>query len=143
MAEKDADLCLSRTSHFLYKMNEEYFRPRGLYCLVMTYNKSSMAQVEPVNLTATIASRSEPASGLAGVQTTYRSSDGVTRHDWEFPECAPLIFPGLDQLGNGTDAAAVKEQTMLKKKMGFVTEYWDKRATASYVSSSLPSRRVG
>lgn len=101
----------------------------------MTYNKNSIAQVEPVNLTATIASRSEPVTGLAGVQNTFRTADGVTRNEWEFPDCAPLIFPGLDQLGGQTSDSAVKEQTKMKKSMAFVTDYWDKRATAAFVSS--------
>ena len=100
----------------------------------MTWNPESAKRVEQVNLTATIASRSNPATGLRGLQSNYRTSDGNTYGEWEFPEVAPLIFPALDQLAAQTSTDGVKEKTKMAKGMTFVANYWDKRATTEYVS---------
>ena len=126
-----------RTSAFLQKINEEFFRPRGLFCLVMTWNPESSYQVEQVNLTSTIESRSKSQTGLAGLQSKYRSSDGQTFGELQFPEVAPLIFPALDQLAAQTSAEGVKKKNKMAKGMTFVANYWDKRATAEYVCRPL------
>jgi len=91
-------------------------------------------QVEQVDLTATVASRSNPSSGIASVPAKFRSSDGNTYEECDFPEVAPLIFPALDQLAAQTSADDVKEKTKFAKAYTFVASYWDKRATAEYVS---------
>ena len=131
--EQNTELA-SRTSDFLRKINEEFFRPRGLYCLVMTWNPDSTQRVEQVNLTATIASRSNPTTSLGSLQNKYKSSDGNTYGEWEFPEVAPLVFPALDQLAAQTSEDGVKKKTKMVKGLTFVANYWDKRATAEYVS---------
>lgn len=100
----------------------------------MTWNPESSQRVEQVNLTSTIASRSKPNTGLMGVPSKFRSSDGNTYGEWEFPETAPLIFPALDQMAAQTSADGVKEKTKFAKGYTFVAKYWDKRATAEYVS---------
>ncbi|KAI9817824.1 MAG: hypothetical protein M1827_000943 [Pycnora praestabilis] len=137
-----------RTTNFLHKINDEFFRPRGLYCLVMTWNPESTQRVERVNLTATIASRSNPNKGLAGLPSKYRTSDGNTYGEWEFPEVAPLVFPALDQLAAQTSADGLKKKNKMAQGMTFVANYWDKRATAEYamtnpdsVLASVPQQR--
>ena len=99
----------------------------------MTYNPQSQARVEQVNLTSTIASRSTPTTGLANLQDKYKTSDGATYGEWEFPEVAPLVFPALDQLAAQTDGNGAKKKSGMATKMAFVADYWDKRATAEYV----------
>lgn len=98
----------------------------------MTWNPESNKRVEAVNLTSTIASRVEPEHGIAGVPDKFRSSDGNTYGEWQFPEVAPLIFPALDKLATGSDADQ-KELSKFAKKYRFVAQYLDKRATAEYV----------
>ena len=100
----------------------------------MTWNPESTQRVEQVNLTATVASRSNPTTGLAGLQTRYRSSDGNTYGELEFPEVAPLVFPALDQLAAQTSVNDVKKKNKMAEHMSFIANYWDKRATAKYVS---------
>ena len=125
---------ISRTNGFLHKTNEEFFRPRGLYCLVMTWNPESTHRVEQVNVTANIATHSTPSASLAGVQRKFRGSDGNTHGEWEFPEVAPLVFPALDQLASQTSEDGTKQKKKMAKGYAFVADYWDKRATAEYVS---------
>jgi len=100
----------------------------------MTWNPESTHRVERVNITSTIDTRSKPSSGLTSLQSKLRSSDGNTYGEWDFPEVAPLVFPALDQLGAQTGADEVKKKTKMAKGMTFVANYWDKRATAEYVS---------
>ena len=119
-----------RTNKFLNKINEQFFRPRGLYCLIMTWNPASPNRVEQVDLNATIASRTTAEPGMA---SKFRSSDGNTYGEWQFPETAPLIFPALEKLASQTGADAEKEQGKLAKSKEFVANYWDRRATAEYV----------
>ncbi len=100
----------------------------------MTWNPESTQRVEQVNLTATIASGSSPATGLGGLHDKYKSSDGSTYGEWQFPEVAPLVFPALDQLAALTGEDGAKKKTKMGKGLTFVANYWDKRATAEYVS---------
>ena len=109
----------------------------------MTWNPESTQRVEQVNLTATIASRSNPATTIGNLQNKYKSSDGNTYGEWEFPEVAPLVFPALDRLAAQTSEDGVKKKTKMGKGFTFVANYWDKRATAEYVSTRFapPTRR--
>jgi len=96
----------------------------------MTWNPESPNHVEHVDLNATIASRSTSDQGMG---SKFRSSDGNTYGDWQFPETAPLIFPALDKLASQTGEDAEKKQGKMAKSKNFVANYWDKRATAEYV----------
>ncbi|KAL6716600.1 hypothetical protein ACLMJK_006167 [Lecanora helva] len=125
-----------RTSKFLQKINEEFFRPRGLFCLVMTWNPHSVHRVEQVNLTTIIEARSHPQIGLAGFQSKYRTSDGNTFGEFEFPEVAPLVFPALDNLASQTSPDAITAKQKIAKRMKYVAEYWDKRATAEFAGKN-------
>lgn len=100
----------------------------------MTWNPESTQQIEQVNLAETVASRTNPATGLAGSQKKYKASDGNTYGELEFPEVAPLVFPALDQLAARTSEDGVRKKTKMGKGFTFVANYWDKRATAEYVS---------
>lgn len=124
---------MARTNTFLDKTNTEFFRPRGLYCLVVTWNPESTQTVEDVNLTSNIASRNELPSKLKGVQAKYRTSDGNTYGEYEFPEVAPLIFPALDQLAAESGDQSARKKGNIANGRAFVAEYWDRRATAEYV----------
>lgn len=119
----------------MHKLNEEFFQPRGLYCLIMTWNPESNRRVERVNINQTVASTSKEASGLSGLHDKFRSSDGQTYGELAFPEVAPLVFPTLDELAAQTGADAAKKKSNVAKGMTFVANYWDKRATAEYVST--------
>lgn len=105
----------------------------------MTWNPGSNERFEQVNITDTIASRNKPPTGTSSISSKFRSSDGKTS-EWEFPEVAPLVFPALDQLAAQTSKEGVQKKNRVASSMAFVANYWDKRATAEYVSlESRPS----
>jgi hypothetical protein len=54
----------TRTNKFLYKINEEFFRLQGLYCLVMTWNPNTNQRIQQLDITSSIASRSDAGPGL-------------------------------------------------------------------------------
>ncbi|KAI4716242.1 hypothetical protein E4T48_07543 [Aureobasidium sp. EXF-10727] len=121
-----------RTTTALRKLNEEFFQPRGLYCLIMTWNPDSNNKVEQVNISETVASLNKGSKGVAVVGDKFRSSDGTTYGELAFPEVAPLVFPTLDELAAQTGPDAAKKKSNVAKGMTFVANYWDKRATAEY-----------
>ncbi|KAL9109108.1 MAG: hypothetical protein Q9227_006199 [Pyrenula ochraceoflavens] len=125
----------SRTNKFLDKVNDKFFRPRGLYCLVMTWNPESSEMQAPVNLTSTVSSSVDMrGSGTAQhIKHSFRASNGKTYGDMELGEVAPLVFPALDSLASRNDEHAVKKQRKVKRGRAFVEDYMDRRAQAQYV----------
>lgn len=114
-------------------MNNEFFRPRGLFCLVMTYKPESSSSHDRVDLNNAISSSLGPSS----IKRNLRLSSGKTYGEMEMPEAAPLIFPALDQLAADTSEDGVKKQSKLKSSQKFVANYMDKRAQAKYVRPYL------
>ncbi|CAD6583566.1 MAG: hypothetical protein ASARMPREDX12_001304 [Alectoria sarmentosa] len=114
------------------------YRPRGLYCLVMTWTPESSETSSAFDLTFTISvkSKSNP-SGQSNFAKRFSNSSGKTYADMEFPEVAPLIFPALDNLAEQRDKDAARKRDKLKKKAKFVDDYWDKRAQAKYAGISI------
>ncbi|CAG7920335.1 unnamed protein product [Penicillium olsonii] len=112
-------------------MNKELFQPRGLFCLVMTWNSELADQPSTtLDLTSMVFKSSDAGSDmLSRLRHKFKSSDGKTYGNI-FPEVAPLIFPGLDELASDQDAA--KKISKTKKKMEFVNGYFDKRAQAQF-----------
>lgn len=127
-----------RTHTFLDTINDQFFRPRGLFCLVMTWNPESDATETAVDLSSTISAtiqqRSTPSSGMSKLKNNLKRSDGNTYGELDFPEVAPLIFPALDELQETTSEEATGKREKLKRTKKFVSEYWDRRAQAEYVS---------
>lgn len=113
-------------------MNNEFFKPRGLYCLIMTYNPESNATHATVDITHSVNS-SIPASSSV-IQRTLNSmhlSSGNTHSALEIPEAAPLIFP--PPLDGG-----IRIPNPLKSSQKFVANYFDKRAQVKYASENPP-----
>ena len=107
----------------------------------MTYNPATNQRIQQVDISASIQAGANAGPGLG--LSSFRSSDGRTYGEWEFPETAPLVFPVLDQLAEQTGVESEKKQGEMAKKMKFAAEYWDKRATAEYVSLSCLLKPVG
>ena len=119
----------------MHKTNEEFFKPRGLYCLIMTFDPNSNAAFQEVDITSTIASGDEQRSGMSNLRNKYRAADATTNAAWQFPETAPLVFPGLDELASMTEGDSKKKQGAMARKSEWVAKYMDKRATADFVSA--------
>lgn len=114
-------------------MNNEFFKPRGLYCLIMTYKPEASATHASVDITQVISTYSIPAaSGMKEGLKNLRMSSGKTHGELEMPEAAPLIFPALDALADSTSPEGVQKQNKLKSRQKFVADYFDRRAQAKY-----------
>lgn len=115
-------------------MNEKFFKPRGLICLVMKYAPEARSSHEPVDLSQPLFSSLNPSSSAIKRQLhSIRGSSGKTYGELEMPEAAPLIFPELDAVAAANEADG-KKKSSLKAKGAFIATYMDKRAQASYVS---------
>ncbi|KAJ9350712.1 hypothetical protein C8Q69DRAFT_439193 [Paecilomyces variotii] len=128
----------SRTNSFLDKVNDEFFRPRGLYCLLMTWSPESDEIHTAVNITTTVSESLKPSgSGYAQrIKRNLRSSSGKSYGNLDFPEVAPLIYPGLDYLASQESEPAVEQKKKLKKGKAFVEDYMDRRAQAKFAGKN-------
>jgi hypothetical protein len=132
---------IDRTNGFLDRMNEEFFKPRGLYCLIMTYKPDSTATHASVDITQTISSSLTPAS--SNMRQTFKNlrlSSGKTYGELELPEAAPLIFPALESIASDHTEEGVKKQNKLKSSQKFVADYFDRRAQAQYAVENPGSK---
>ncbi|KAG4431736.1 hypothetical protein IFR05_012770 [Cadophora sp. M221] len=133
----------SRTNTFLDRMNEEFFKPRGLYCLIMTYKPDSTASHALVDINQTINNYQTPAS--SSTRQTLRNlrlSSGKTYGELELPESAPLIFPSLEKLAEDTSEEGAKKQGKMKSTGKFVGDYFDRRARAKWAGENPDSKLI-
>ena len=124
-----------RTHSFLDEMNDKLFKPRGLYAMVMKYipQGTRPISVQQADLTSIISKENAPHKSY---QNFRAINAGRSYGDIEMPQSAPLVFPALDEAAQTQDPAKANK---LKNSMAFVTDYYDKRAQASYVRPlSLP-----
>ncbi|KAJ5991737.1 hypothetical protein N7451_007461 [Penicillium sp. IBT 35674x] len=131
-----------KTNSFFDQVNREFFQPRGLYCLVMTWNPElADAPSTAVDLNSLISqTASGGSSGTLGrLRHKFKSSDGKGYGNI-FPEVAPLVFPEIDQLVS--DPNAEKKLSKLKKKGQFVSSYMDKRAQAKFIAKNPDSHLI-
>ncbi|CZR53392.1 uncharacterized protein PAC_03270 [Phialocephala subalpina] len=131
----------TRTNSFLDRMNNEFFKPRGLYCLIMTYKPESNSSNTRVDITQTIHSSMTPAANKTR-QTlkNMRLSSGKTYGELELPEAAPLIFPALEELAEDNSPDAEKKKGKMKSSQKFMADYFDRRAQAKYMAENPGSK---
>ncbi len=123
----------NRTNSLLDHVNQEFFRPRGLYCLLMSYNPLGTGKGEAP--TSVSADEAQPLS--QGQRSTFRRAKQNLRNpvsgmvDGEErlpPEVAPLIYvDGSDSNSAGADPE--KKRSAMKR----LNNYFDHRAQARYV----------
>lgn len=117
-------------------MNNEFFMPRGLYCLMLTYKPESSATHASVDISKAIASSlDDTTTGFKKSLKNIKLSSGTTYGELEMPQAAPLIFPALDQIADVEGSENAKKSNKFKNSNKFVTDYYDRRAQAKYVSS--------
>ncbi|TVY82519.1 Carnitinyl-CoA dehydratase, partial [Lachnellula suecica] len=117
------------TNTFLDGMNDNFFRPRGLFCLVLTWNPESSATQMTVDTTTLVASSANHKTGL----NKFHTSNGNTYSDFDIPETAPLVFPALDEMAIQEGGEAVTKRAKLNKAGEFTSDYLDRRARAAYI----------
>ena len=136
----------SRTNTFLDDINAYYFRPRGLYVLLVGYHGSSTHHKwssEALDISHAVAKSSYPAdadsSGNRGAKFKHNLqwASGSSHSGMEIPESAPLIYPDLDkavdaEAAQGDSATSAKKPSKFKAAGNFVSEYSDRRAQAAF-----------
>ncbi|TGO36068.1 hypothetical protein BHYA_0136g00110 [Botrytis hyacinthi] len=126
-----------RTNSFLDAMNNQFFRPRGLYALVLTWNPDDGNHRSMVDMASTISKSIDPHTRESKTRNKFHTSSGNTYGDFEFPEAAPLVFPALDAaLTNVGSEGEEKLEEKLKRKGDFVSDYMDRRARAQYAAQN-------
>ncbi|MCJ1393444.1 hypothetical protein MMC18_006319 [Xylographa bjoerkii] len=129
----------TRSNSFLDQMNEQFFQPRGLYCIIITYKPDSTSSHETMDISKTIQSKIDPSgSSWNEKMKKIKASSGKTYGELEMPLAAPLIFPGLDAAADATSNEKQK-QNALKKSQKFVADYYDRRAQATYAGENMES----
>ncbi|KAL0932500.1 uncharacterized protein CTRU02_213453 [Colletotrichum truncatum] len=124
-----------KTNKFLDKANAEIFRPRGVFCMVMTWRPDS-EEVHPtvdLNTTATISASTDSSS----FSNRFKASSGTSYGDLKIPAAAPLVFPPeqQQQLEGGVEEEVGLKQRF-KRTKGFVDDYLDRRAQAVYATEN-------
>jgi hypothetical protein len=123
-----------KTNRFLDKVNKDFFMPKGLFCLVLTWNPETSDARTAVDFEGMAAKVMEnDRNPLASL----RKSNGKTYGEFQWPETAPLIYPGLDDLAVGPDEGTQAKKSSLQKKRRFVEDYMDRRAQAKFVRPRL------
>lgn len=154
-----------RTNQFLDRMNDELFKPAGLYAMIVKYKSdadmeqnaatrsllSNLIQAENVDLStnqviakyARTASDQAESSGSRSIgdrMKQLRLASDTTRGTVMLPESAPLIFPDIDDKVAKEGPETFKDKTKDAKK--FLADYLDRRAQVEYVSLHFhPLRR--
>lgn len=147
----------SRRNAYLDQINESLFKPRGLYCLIMTFKpdnphdpvlgmdvtmSGNISSTDQALVKATSISDSELRQKLKALRLT----SGVSKGEISLPESAPLIYPALDAAaqaaldreaaggeGDGVPAEEKKKKkNALSASGGFLANYLDRRAQASF-----------
>ncbi|KAJ4327647.1 hypothetical protein N0V84_001897 [Fusarium piperis] len=130
----------TRTNAFLDKANNEFFGPRGLYCLIMTYSPESDKPHEAPDVSSTIATSLNPSTSQK-MFGKLKESRGKTHGEVELPEAAPLVFPVLEEPTATSDAPKTTKEK-LEGTQNYVRDYFDKRAQAKFASKNAGSSLV-
>lgn len=118
-------------------MNEKFFKPHGLYALVMAYDPESPDLIETADMNTSVLSSIASRDGLHNGKkpSKFANAAGKTR-EIEIPESAPLVFPGLDALGEGEKLNAFQRSG---HRLG---EYFDRRAQVKFEQEHPNSKLV-
>ena len=119
----------SKTNVFLDRVNKDFYAPRGLVALIMTWKpnqKDALLTTAEFDMQSSIAK----ASNSSKSRSRFESSSGATSFEW--PQTAPLVFPALDELPG-------EKQAAIKRSGKFVGEYMDKRARAKWAGENPDS----
>lgn len=147
----------SRTNGFLERVNEELFKPRGLFAMIVKYQTSEKVARSENSLLRrlgvgaahvdfdtgkAIAKYDRSYSGGEGGEgkgksmsermQNLRLASGTTRGAIELPEAAPLVFPDVDKAVAKEGPETFKDKARDAKV--FLGEYLDRRAQMEYVS---------
>ncbi|PSR90609.1 hypothetical protein BD289DRAFT_365834 [Coniella lustricola] len=143
----------TKTNAFLDNVNDQFFKPRGLVAILMTWKPNDPSMITDVDFNlgsgiraATISSTSfttaaAEQSSFSMLKHRMQSSSGSS--SFEFPETAALIFPSIDEaastLAENPEVEA-KKQNVLKRGGTFIDDYLDRRAIAKWSDANPDSK---
>lgn len=122
-----------KTNRFLDKVNAEFFMPKGLFCLIVTWNPSSVRATHTVDF-ENMARKAMESNGKNPMHK-LKKSNAETHGEFEWPEIAPLVYPDL---ASPAKEEKQEKQSSLQQKRRFVEDYMDRRAQAKFVSPPTP-----
>lgn len=150
-----------RTNQFLNKMNDEMFKPAGLYTMIVKYKSDAEVQASAnsplarfgvaastvdFNTNQTIAkynrtgsSESAGSRAMSDRMKDLRLASGTTRGAINLPAAAPLIFPDVDKAIAAQGPETFKDKA--KDAQSFLADYMDRRAHVNYVSSTFQLKK--
>lgn len=118
-------------------MNEQYFKPRGLYALIVKYKPEDMDELGgwtdiEHDVTESVIRRDDP--NRSSLRNILDSSADTVSSDNQVPEFAPLVFPFFN------DKDQKQSQNVFKHFMAFRREYQDRGASAQFQAQNIDSR---
>ncbi|KAK1538994.1 uncharacterized protein CCOS01_00308 [Colletotrichum costaricense] len=147
------------SNKFLNCVNADFFIPRGLVCLVVTWQPDNDCGqfatnfVEEVDALQTkpdlkqeildiAAGKKKPSEGWQELKTQMGDLMKPSRGDFSWPEPAPLIFPDLKSTPKMADVEA-KKKNAWDRMEDWINDYSDKRAQASWVDENKNRPMIG
>ncbi|KEF54375.1 uncharacterized protein A1O9_09541 [Exophiala aquamarina CBS 119918] len=131
-----------KTNSFLDRVNEDYFRPRGLYCLLMAYKPVTLGEKTQFDVREAM-SRARPSSSTSlstqeqGFPAHARKNlrnpiAGTVKGEESLPSnVAPLVYPSASTASQESRNSAKERNTITR-----ITKYLDDRAQARYAKES-------
>ncbi|KAK1453352.1 hypothetical protein CMEL01_05011 [Colletotrichum melonis] len=140
------------SNKFLNCVNVEFFIPRGLVCLVVTWQPGNYSgqfatnfeeevdapQARPdlrQEITNVAAGNEKPLEGWRELKTQMCDLMKPTRGDFSWPEPAPLIFPDFEGTPGKADVEA-KKKNAWDRIEDWINDHSDKRAQASWIDNN-------
>lgn len=118
-------------------MNDQYFKPRGLFALIVKYKPEDMNEVGGwvdvrSNVTESVTLRDDP-SRPEWKNIVQGSADKIASDD-QMPEFAPLEFPFFNEKN------AEQQESAWKHFQKFRMEYQDRAGAAEFQAQNPDSR---
>ena len=125
-----------RTNSYLDQINEKFFHPRNLHCMVMTFQpdqtNQEFVEIDVIAANAVLAKSLEGTSKMSKL----KGSSGTSKGEFSIPEAAPLIYPAIDKATSAMAADGkplpAEKQSAMKRSGAFIADYIDRRSQAEY-----------
>ncbi|KAL1889510.1 hypothetical protein Sste5346_008888 [Sporothrix stenoceras] len=129
-----------KTNTFMDRMNDEFFRPRGLYCLIMSYSPIAFDKTAKPYPAQALSNHGQASSSDGGLVSTAKRNlrsptAGVSHGEESLPDSvATLVYP--DAAKDPSTASTSPEAKKKKKAFSRLNDYFDRRAQARYSAES-------
>ncbi|KAK2029107.1 hypothetical protein LX32DRAFT_617695 [Colletotrichum zoysiae] len=147
---------------FLDLVNAQYFRPRGLVCLVVTWQPGTGDNQLAVNfdggatgshfdtgilgrVSDIVTQKTSAMEGWQGIKDQVREMMKMSNGNLDSPEPAPLIFPACYDEGceSGSGTGVKKKRKALDRMEAWMEDISDKRAQTRWVDENSDKPSAG